>query len=71
LKILSNRWIVIDPFVNYSGKVKITNRVYLSREEIKRIEGKEFATERLTQIRDVFLFCCFTGLGYATAETKV
>ena len=36
--------------------------------KISRIADKEFATERLTQIRDVFLFCCFTGLAYADVK---
>ena len=26
---------------------------------------KAFSTERLNQVRDIFLFCCFTGLAYA------
>jgi len=26
---------------------------------------KVFSTERLNQVRDIFLFCCFTGLAYA------
>ena len=25
---------------------------------------KKFEIQRLTQVRDVFLFCCFTGLAY-------
>ena len=28
------------------------------------IAGKEFLSERLKQVRDVFIFCCFTGLAY-------
>jgi len=26
---------------------------------------KQFLSERLSQVRDVFLFCCFTGLAYS------
>ncbi len=29
---------------------------------------RQFATKRLTQVRDVFLFCCFTGLAYADVK---
>ena len=61
---LSNGWIIADPFANYKGRLKTVERTFLSEEEIQKIADKEFATERLTQVRDVFLFCCFTGLAY-------
>ncbi|MFZ2782863.1 MAG: hypothetical protein WAZ36_00575 [Sediminibacterium sp.] len=34
------------------------------QEEIQAIVDKEFATERLNQVKDIFLFSCFTGLAY-------
>ncbi len=43
-------------------------REFLSPEELQRMADKQFATERLTQVRDVFLFCCFTGLAYADVK---
>ncbi len=56
---------MVDPFVNYKGKVKTIKRVFLLESELQMVADKKFATERLTQVRDVFLFCCFTGLAYA------
>ena len=61
---LSNGWIVANPFTNYKGKTKIIDRVYLSAEELQRMADKQFDIERLGHVRDVFLFCCFTGLAY-------
>ncbi len=61
---LSNGWIVANPFTNYKGKIKIIDRVYLSAEELQMMADKQFDIERLGQVRDVFLFCCFTGLAY-------
>ena len=61
---LSNGWIIKNPFVNYKGKIKTVNRVYLTEEEIQRMANKCFDIDRLSQVRDVFLFCCFTGLAY-------
>ena len=55
----SNSWIIADPFVNYKGKVKTTKGVFLLENELRIIADKQFATERLTQVRE-FLFCCFT-----------
>jgi len=61
---LTNGWIIKNPFVNYKGKIKTVNRVYLTEEEIQRMADKCFDIDRLSQVRDVFLFCCFTGLAY-------
>ncbi len=33
---------------------------FLTQEEIQAISSKEIKIERLRQVRDVFLFCCFT-----------
>ena len=44
--------------------MKEVERVYLSEEEIQNIINKDFKTERLSLVRDIFLFSCFTGLAY-------
>ena len=61
---LANHWIDRNPFANYKSKVKEVERVYLSEEEIQNIIDKDFKTERLVLVRDIFLFSCFTGLAY-------
>jgi site-specific recombinase XerD len=65
---LANGWLKADPFINYKGKIKTINRVFLSEQEIQLIAHKEFGSSRLTQVRDIFLFCCFTGLAYADVK---
>ena len=60
----ANSWIEKDPFLNYKGKVKEVERTYLSEDEIQNIINKEFKTERLALVKDIFLFSCFTGLAY-------
>ena len=61
---LANDWLEKNPFSNYKSKVKEVERVYLSEVEIQNIINKDFKTERLTLVRDIFLFSCFTGLAY-------
>lgn len=61
---LANDWIDKNPFANYKSKVKEVERVYLSEDEIQNIIEKDFKTERLSLVRDIFLFSCFTGLAY-------
>ena len=65
---LANGWITVDPFLNYKSKVKKVDRVFLSKEEIESISAKEFENERLSQVRDIFLFSCFTGLAYVDVK---
>ncbi len=33
-------------------------------EELSTLANKSFAMDKLTYIRDIFLFCCYTGLAY-------
>ncbi|MBG6062912.1 site-specific recombinase XerD [Flavobacterium sp. CG_9.1] len=61
---LANNWIDRNPFSNYKAKVREVERVYLSEGEIQNIINKDFKTERLSLVRDIFLFSCFTGLAY-------
>ena len=61
---LANDWLDKNPFANYKSKVKEVERVYLSEDEIQNIINKDFKTERLSLVRDIFLFSCFTGLAY-------
>ncbi|MCO6175927.1 site-specific integrase [Flavobacterium sp. NRK F10] len=61
---LANDWLDKNPFANYKSKVKEVERVYLNEEEIQTIIEKDFKTERLSLVRDIFLFSCFTGLAY-------
>ncbi|WP_276978987.1 site-specific integrase [Flavobacterium filum] len=61
---LANHWLDKNPFANYKSKVKEVDRVYLSEEEIQEIINKDFGTDRLSLVRDIFLFSCFTGLAY-------
>jgi hypothetical protein len=34
---------------------------FLSQEEIERIEQKVFSAERIHNVKDIFLFSCYTG----------
>ena len=61
---LANDWLDKNPFANYKSKVKEVERIYLSEKEIQNIIEKDFKTERLSLVRDIFLFSCFTGLAY-------
>ena len=65
---IANRWLIYDPFLNYKNKIKTVDRVYLTTGELQEMTNKDMVTDRLTQVRDIFLFCCFTGLAYADVK---
>ncbi len=60
----NNNWISSDPFSNFKIKRKKSDRGYLTQDELVAIMRKKFNVKRLEQVRDVFVFCCFTGLSY-------
>lgn len=65
---LANRWMKHDPFTKYKVRLQQIDRGYLTEEEIQRIVSKKLHTPRLNQVRDIFIFCCFTGLAYADVK---
>ncbi|MBX0332829.1 site-specific integrase [Pontibacter sp. HSC-14F20] len=65
---LANGWLSSSPFLNYKSRIRTVERVFLSEEELQRIAEKEFSSERLSQVRDIFLFSCFTGLAYVDVQ---
>jgi len=53
-----------DPFALYKCKRPKTVIIFLTTEELKKLEEYSFAQIRLQQIKDMFIFCCYTGLAY-------
>ncbi len=50
-----------NPFNIYNGKIKVVEAVFLTQEELERIENKIFKVDRLERVKDIFLFSCYTG----------
>ncbi len=65
---LSNDWLEKDPFARYEGKMKEVETEFLTEEEIHSIYTKKFPSARLELVRDIFIFCCFTGLAYVDVK---
>ena len=57
-------YLIKDPFMLYKTKKPKKEIVYLSENELEKIENHKFASERLQQVSDMFIFCCYTGLAY-------
>ncbi len=61
---IGNGWLIVNSYINYKPKTTRVNRIALSNEELARITNKQFAVSRLNGVKDMFLFCCYTGLAY-------
>ena len=56
--------ITFNPFGAYKLKFEYVERDFLEQAELDRIYQKTFASKRLEQVRDIFIFSCYTGLSY-------
>lgn len=65
---IANGWLKQNPFINFKSTAKAKERTYLTQQELDAITNKKFVVDRLTQVRDVFVFCCYTGLSYADVK---
>ena len=61
---IANEWITKNPFVGIKFHEVEVNKQFLSQAEINKIWQKEFKIERLELVRDVFIFCVYTGLAF-------
>ncbi len=67
-KAVINDWLIKDPFMGFSGKQEKSHRTYLTGEELSAIENKTFAVDRLERVKDIFVFCCYTGLAHVDVQ---
>jgi site-specific recombinase XerD len=65
---IQNGWISRNPFTGFKMTKREVERQALTQEQLDAISNKIFVAERLTQVRDIFLFCCYTGLAYADIQ---
>ena len=66
---IAENYLKKDPFHLYKNKKYKTVIVYLTDEELKRLEKHTFSQIRLQQVKDLFIFCCYTGLAYTEMTT--
>jgi integrase/recombinase XerD len=61
---ISEGYLDRDPFILYKSKKVHKEVIFLTTEELKIIEESTFELKRLSIIKDLFIFCCYTGLAY-------
>jgi len=65
---LANEWITKDPFFHWKATWKTKEKQYLTQAELDILREKKAFLPRLDLVRDIFVFCCYTGLAYADVQ---
>ena len=65
---IKSGWLDRDPFVGFKMTKREVERPFLTDDELNRIIEKKFIMPRMSQVRDIFVFCCYTGLAYADVK---
>lgn len=68
IRALRNGWLQRDPFMGFNMALRVVDREALTAEELERMAEKSFDVKRISQVRDIFLFSCYTGLAYADLQ---
>lgn len=65
---LAKGWMKKDPFAQIRFHLDPVEREFLEKQELKTLLNKEITITRLAQIRDIFCFCCLTGLAFTDVQ---
>lgn len=65
---INRGWIQKNPFENFQCKPQKTHRTFLTQDELNKIETKSFSLQRLENVKDIFIFSCYTGLAYVDIQ---
>lgn len=57
-------WIEKHPFERYELKFTKFKNGFLTKMQLEAMETLELDNPKLSRVRDVFVFCCYTGLAY-------
>lgn len=65
---LAKGWMKKDPFAQVHFHFESVEREFLEKQELKAMLNKEITITRLAQVRDIFCFCCLTGLAFTDVQ---
>ena len=61
-------WIQSNPFNQFKCTYRNPDRIVLTQDEIDVIYYKKMPNERLEQVKDIFIFACYTGYAFSDIE---
>lgn len=57
-----------DPFADIHFHLENVERDFLEKSELKTLLDKRIDIPRMAQVRDIFAFCCLTGLAFSDVK---
>jgi site-specific recombinase XerD len=61
-------WLPTNPFTSFKCSYITKDREVLTQDDLDTLYEKQIHIQRLAEVRDVFLFCCYTGFAYNEVE---
>ena len=61
---VANDWLIKNPCLIHKMKNEVVLKDFLNEFEIQLMIDEDIANKRLAQVRDIFVFCCLTGLAF-------
>ena len=61
-------WIAVHPFPDVWVVPQSRERRFLNEDEVRKIMEVHLPNYKTAVVRDIFVFCCFTGLAYADVK---
>jgi site-specific recombinase XerD len=65
---VNNKWVSHNPFTAFKCTTRKKARVELTEGELSLLSSKRFNIKRLEEVRDCFLFSCYTGYAFVDAQ---
>jgi len=59
----------VNPFRNIKLKTEEVDKPFLNKNELSAIIEKKIVVPRIALARDIFVFCCFTGLAFVEVKS--
>ena len=65
---MTNGWLKNDPFREKHIHMEQVERAFLEKHEFLHVLEKQIDIPRIRQVRDIFCFCCLTGLAFTDVQ---
>lgn len=65
---VTNQWLDKNPFLTFKCTSREVIKEFLIPEEIEALREKKFPAQRLEEVRDIFIFSCYTGYSFSDVQ---
>jgi site-specific recombinase XerD len=66
---IDNEWLKSNPFKGIKHKLEEVDKPFLTKDELDTVMNKKLTIPRIEHVRDVFVFCCLTGLAFVYVKS--